>query len=62
LYGIIRKDGSIDSIQLVRSLDPQLDQNAIDALAQWKFRPGTRAGAPVDIEAVIYVPFTYQEP
>jgi TonB family protein len=62
LYGIIRKDGSIDSIQLVRSLDPELDRNAIDALAQWKFRPGTRAGAPVDIEAVIYVPFAYQEP
>jgi protein TonB len=59
LYAIIRKDGSIDSIQLVRSLDPQLDQNAIDALAQWKFRPGTRAGVPVDIEAVIYVPFVY---
>ena len=62
LYAIIRKDGSIDSIQLVRSLDPDLDRNAIDALAQWKFRPGTRAGAPVDIEAVIYVPFAYQQP
>ena len=57
LYAIIRKDGSIDSIQLVRSLDPQLDRNAIEALAQWKFRPGTRAGVPVDIEAVIHVPF-----
>jgi protein TonB len=59
LYAIIRKDGSIDSIQLVRSLDPQLDHNAIEALAQWKFQPGTRAGAPVDIEAVVYIPFLY---
>jgi protein TonB len=62
LYAIIRKDGSIDSIQLVRGLDPELDRNAIDALGQWKFRPGTRAGVPVDIEAVIHVPFLYGNP
>lgn len=62
LYAIIRKDGSIDSIQLVRSLEPQLDRNAIEALAQWKFRPGTRDGVPVDIEAVVYIPFLYQSP
>ena len=62
LYAIIRKDGSIDSIQLVHSLDPQLDRNAIEALAQWRFRPGTRAGVPTDIEAVIHVPFLYQNP
>lgn len=62
LYAIIRKDGSVDSIQVVRSLDPELDRNAITALAQWKFRPGTRAGVPVDLEAVVHVPFVYQDP
>ncbi|MBZ5696159.1 MAG: TonB family protein [Acidobacteriia bacterium] len=62
LYAIIRKDGSVDSIQVVRGLDPQLDRNAIDALAQWKFRPGTRAGVPVDLEAVVHIPFTYIDP
>jgi TonB family protein len=61
LYAIIRKDGSVDSIQLVRSLDPRLDKAAIDALAQWKFNPGTRAGQPVDLEAVIHVPFEYRQ-
>jgi TonB family protein len=62
LYAIIRKDGSIDSIQLVRGLEPQLDRNAIEALAKWKFNPGTRAGVPVDVEAVVYIPFMYQNP
>ncbi|HKV04423.1 MAG TPA: TonB family protein [Candidatus Acidoferrales bacterium] len=62
LYAIIRKDGSVDSIQVVRSLDPQLDRNAADALAQWKFEPGLRAGVPVDLEAVVHVPFTYIDP
>jgi protein TonB len=62
LYAIIRKDGSVDSIQIVRGLDPELDRDAIEALAQWKFRPGTRAGAPVDLEAVVHVPFLYRNP
>jgi TonB family protein len=62
LYAIVRKDGSVDSIQIVRGLDPQLDHNAIEALELWKFRPGTHAGAPADFEGVIYVPFSYENP
>jgi TonB family protein len=62
LYAIIRKDGSVDSIQVVRGLDPQLDHNAIQALARWKFQPGTHAGTPADFEGVIYVPFSYENP
>ncbi|HEY6443922.1 MAG TPA: TonB family protein [Candidatus Acidoferrales bacterium] len=62
LYGIIRKNGSVDSIQVVRGLDPQLDKNAIQALSEWKFRPATRAGVPVDVEAVVHIPFLYQDP
>jgi len=60
LYAIIRKDGSVDSIQIVHGLDARLDRAAMDALAQWKFRPGSRGGKPVDIEAVIHVPFEYR--
>jgi TonB family protein len=60
LYAIIRKDGSVDSIQLVQSLDPVLDKNAIRALGLWKFSPGRRAGMPVDLEAVVYIPFEYR--
>jgi TonB family protein len=62
LYAIIRADGSVDSIQLVRKLDPRLDNYAIQALAQWKFRPATRNGAPVDVEAVVHIPFKYRLP
>ena len=62
LYAIIRADGSVDSIQVVKKLDPQLDKNAAQALALWKFRPGTRAGVPLDLEAVVHIPFTYVDP
>lgn len=57
LYGIIRGDGSVDSIQVVRSVDPQLDNNAKNAFAQWKFRPATRAGQPVELEVIAHIPF-----
>ncbi|HJY86545.1 MAG TPA: TonB family protein [Candidatus Acidoferrales bacterium] len=57
LYAIIRRDGSVDSIQLVKGIEPELDQNAMKALARWKFRPGERQGAPVELEAVVHIPF-----
>lgn len=62
LYAIIRKDGSVDSIQLIRSLEPQLDQNAMGALARWKFRPAQREGEPVELEAVVRIPFRVVQP
>jgi protein TonB len=57
LYAIIRRDGTVDSIQLVSGLDDQLDTNAMEALSRWKFRPGERAGSPVELEAIVHIPF-----
>jgi TonB family protein len=57
LYGVIREDGSVDSIQLVRGLDKQLDANAMSAFKQWKFQPATKDGQPVALEAIIHIPF-----
>jgi protein TonB len=57
LYAVIRRDGSVDSIQVVRGLEPELDQNAMEALARWKFRPAERRGAPVELEAIVHIPF-----
>jgi protein TonB len=62
LYAIIRKDGTVDSIQLVRGLEPQLDRNAMEALARWRFRPAERAGTAVELEAVIHIPFRIFRP
>ncbi len=57
LYAVIRRDGSVDSIQLVRGIDDQLDANAMQALSQWKFRPATKQGLPVELEAIVHIPF-----
>ena len=57
LYGVIRKDGTVDSIQVVHGIDDQLDANAVSAFAQWKFEPATKEDQPVDLEAIVYIPF-----
>jgi TonB family protein len=61
LYAVIRRDGSVDSIQLVRGIDQQLDANAIKALRQWKFRPAAKQGTPVELEAIVHIPFRLPE-
>jgi TonB family protein len=57
LYGVIRKDGTVDGIQVVHGIDDQLDANAVSAFAQWKFEPATKEDQPVDLEAIVYIPF-----
>jgi TonB family protein len=57
LYAVIRRDGSVDSIQLVHGLDEQLDANSMSALGQWTFRPATREDQPVELEAIVHIPF-----
>jgi len=57
LYAIIRKNGSVDSIQLVKGIEPELDSNAMEALARWRFRPAQRKGMPVELEAIVHIPF-----
>jgi len=62
LYAIIRDNGSVDSIEVQRSLHPDLDHYSMEALAQWRFRPAGRNGKPVDVEAVITIPFRLRVP
>ena len=57
LYAVIRSDGSVSNVRVLEGVESQLDENARTALQRWRFRPGTRGGVPVDVEAVIHIPF-----
>jgi periplasmic protein TonB len=57
LEAVVRRDGKVDVVHLVRSLGFGLDQNAIDALKRWRFRPGTKNGTPVDVTLNVEVRF-----
>src|SRR5262249_34439254 len=54
---VIRKDGHVDSVTLLRHLDERLDRSAMESLAKWQFEPALRNGAPVDVDAVFEIPF-----
>jgi TonB family protein len=57
LHAIIRSDGSVSDVRVLEGFYDQLDENARSALERWRFHPGTKNGVPVDVEAVIRVPF-----
>jgi TonB family protein len=54
---VVRADGSVGSVRLLRGLGFGLDQRAIDAVRQWKFSPATRHGTPVDVLVEVAVEF-----
>lgn len=57
---IVMPDGSVGDVKVTRSLDPifGLDQEAIRAAKQWRFRPGMRQGEPVPVIITIELTFT----
>ena len=57
LYAVIRADGTVGSVRVLRSVDERLDQYAGDAIVKWKFEPATKNGVPVDVEATFWIPF-----
>ena len=54
---IVRSDGSVGNVRLLRGLGSGLDQRAIDAVRQWKFSPARRFGTPVDVIVEVAVEF-----
>lgn len=54
---VIDELGRPEDIQVAMSLDPGLDQQAVEAVRQWQFAPGTKDGVPVPVKALIEVNF-----
>jgi TonB family protein len=57
LRAIIRTDGSVADIKVVNGADKRLDHYAAQALSRWHFFPAEKNGAPVDVEAIVMIPF-----
>jgi TonB family protein len=57
LYAVIRADGTVGNVRVLRGVDDRLDQFASQAVAQWHFHAATKNGTPVDVEATFQIPF-----
>jgi TonB family protein len=54
---VITRNGKVGGIELLRGLDDRLNRSAQEALGKWEFYPATRRGEPVDVDAVVEIPF-----
>ena len=57
---VVLEDGTVGEVKVTRSLDEEygLDQEAVKAVKQWRFRPGTKDGKPVPVRVNIDMTFT----
>lgn len=57
---VVMPDGSVGDVRIIRSLDPRygLDEEAVKAARQWRFRPGTLNGEPVPVRITIELSFS----
>jgi TonB family protein len=61
LEGVVQPDGSITQIRVKKALNPGLDQEAIKAVKQWRFEPGTKDGKPVAVRVALEMTFTLRD-
>jgi TonB family protein len=47
LWIIVNTQGMPEQIKIKKSLDPGLDQSAVEAVSHWRFAPATKDGQPV---------------
>jgi periplasmic protein TonB len=57
VYCEVGPDGKPHNLRISRSFGLGLDQEALKAVSQWLFRPGTKDGKPVTVAASIEVAF-----
>ena len=58
LAALIGKDGTIQNLHVVSTASPLLNQAALDAVKQWKYKPYILNGEPVEVDTNITVNFT----
>ena len=63
LEAILRKDGTVDDINVLRGLGKGkfgFEENAMKALKQWEFLPGKVSGNPADVRMTLKIDFVLQ--
>jgi TonB family protein len=55
---VVRRDGTVGQMRVLRRLGAGLDERALEAVRQWRFSPARRFGSPVDVIVEVAVEFT----
>ncbi len=54
---VVRRDGSVGDVSMLKRLGSGLDQKAVEAVRQWRFAPARMKGVPVDVIVEVSVDF-----
>jgi TonB family protein len=54
---VVRRDGTVGDVKMLRRLGAGLDELAVQAVRQWRFAPATRRGSTVDVIVEVAVEF-----
>lgn len=54
---VVRRDGTVGDVKIVRGLRGGLNERAVQAVRQWRFAPGRMKGVPVDVVVEVGVEF-----
>jgi TonB family protein len=54
---VVRRDGTVGDVRVLSGLGHGLDEQAVRAVRQWRFRPAERRGQPVDVLVEVAVEF-----
>jgi TonB family protein len=57
LWFEIDASGDANVVLLIKPLGLGLDENAVEAVKTWKFKPATRNGIPVRVRAMAEITF-----
>lgn len=58
MSAVVLADGTVGDVTVTRSLDEDLDRQAIRATKQWEFKPGTKDGKPVAVAVNVELTFS----
>jgi protein TonB len=60
IEAIVNKQGEVEHEKVLKGLPLGLSEQAVDAVRQWRFKPGTLNGQPVDVIFTLTVNFTLE--
>jgi TonB family protein len=60
LEAVVLEDGTVGTVRITKSLDTEhgLDVEAVNAMKQWTFKPGTKDGKAVPVQVEVEMTFT----
>ena len=57
VHTVVKSDGTAGDLKVLQTLGLGLDEKALEAVQQWRWKPGLKDGKPTDVSATLYVTF-----